>query len=125
MLMMLVVGMPLYICASASTPLAASFLLAGLSPGVVLVFLLAGPATNIAGVGILVKELGLKTVVAYLSGIAITSVGLGLLVDAVIPAHWITVPNLSAHTDEMLLIQWLCLAVLAVLSIPALRKYYA
>jgi uncharacterized membrane protein YraQ (UPF0718 family) len=84
MLAILVVSVPMYICATASTPVAASMLVAGISPGTVLVFLLAGPATNLASVGLLRKELGSRATVAYLVGIAVTSVGLGLAVDALL-----------------------------------------
>ncbi len=58
MLVMVVIGVPMYICATASTPLAAGLLIAGLSPGTVLVFLLAGPATNLATLGIVRRSLG-------------------------------------------------------------------
>lgn len=85
MLAILLISVPMYICATASTPVAASMLLAGISPGTVLVFLLAGPATNLASVGLLRRELGSKATVAYLVGIAVTSVGLGLAVDALLP----------------------------------------
>jgi uncharacterized membrane protein YraQ (UPF0718 family) len=85
MLGILVVSVPMYICATASTPVAASMLVAGMSPGTVLVFLLAGPATNLASVGLLRRELGRKATAAYLVGIAVTSVGLGLALDALLP----------------------------------------
>ncbi len=84
MLLMLLVGIPLYICATASTPLAASLLLAGVSPGTVLVFLLAGPATNLATLGIIRREMGERTLWAYLAGIAFTSLALGLATDALV-----------------------------------------
>jgi len=58
MLIMLIVGIPLYICATASTPIAAALIAKGMSPGVALVFLLVGPATNIAGVLSVGKFLG-------------------------------------------------------------------
>ena len=45
---MLFIGIPVYICATASTPIAAALITSGLSPGAALVFLLAGPATNLA-----------------------------------------------------------------------------
>jgi uncharacterized membrane protein YraQ (UPF0718 family) len=81
MLLVLFVSIPVYICATASTPVAASLLGAGISPGTVLVFLLAGPATNLASAGLLRRELGLRATVSYLIGISVTSVGCGLLVD--------------------------------------------
>ena len=84
MLGILVVSVPMYICATASTPVAASMLAAGISPGTVLVFLLAGPATNLASVGLLRRELGTSGTVAYLMGIAVTSVAIGLALDAVL-----------------------------------------
>ncbi|MGL6123500.1 MAG: SO_0444 family Cu/Zn efflux transporter, partial [Shewanella sp.] len=52
MLVMVLVSVPMYICATASTPIAAGLLLAGVSPGAVLVFMMAGPATNIATLGV-------------------------------------------------------------------------
>ncbi len=81
MLIMLVVGIPMYICATSSTPLAAAFILKGVSPGAALVFLLAGPATNISALPVLTKILGKRGIILYLGSIAILSVGAGLLVD--------------------------------------------
>ena len=81
---MLLVGIPMYICASASTPVAAAMLIAGVSPGTVLVFLLAGPATNVAAIGIVRRELGTRSALAYLLAIAPGSIALGLLTDALV-----------------------------------------
>ena len=81
MLIMLLAGIPMYICATSSTPLAAAFILKGVSPGAALVFLLAGPATNISALPVLLKILGKKGVALYLGSIAILSIGAGLLVD--------------------------------------------
>ena len=66
MLVMLVISVPLYVCAEASTPIAAALIAQGLNPGAGLVLLLAGPATNIGAVGVLRRELGLRAVVVYL-----------------------------------------------------------
>jgi hypothetical protein len=81
MLAVMLVGVPMYICATASTPVAASMLLAGVSPGTVLVFLLAGPATNLATIGIVQRELGWRSVIAYLIGVCGSAVLLGLFTD--------------------------------------------
>ena len=83
MLVMLVVGIPLYICATASTPIAAALILKGLSPGAALVLLLAGPATNIATILVVGKQMGRKTIVVYLISIAVMSVLMGLLLNQV------------------------------------------
>lgn len=80
---MLVLGVPLYICASASTPMAAAMIMKGLSPGAALVFLLAGPATNISTIMILRNFMGIRSMWIYLFSIAFCSVALGLTLDAV------------------------------------------
>ncbi len=81
MLTMLVVGIPLYICASASTPIAAALLLKGASPGAVLIFLLAGPATNIASLAMLKGLLGRRATLLYLGAIIGGSLISGLAVN--------------------------------------------
>ena len=81
MLLMLAVGIPLYICATASTPIAAALILKGVSPGAALVFLLAGPATNMASLTILSGVLGKRATGIYLGAIAVSAIGFGLLVD--------------------------------------------
>lgn len=83
MLLMLVVGVPLYICATASTPIAAALILKGVSPGAALVLMLAGPATNITSLTVLIGVLGKRATVIYLSAIALFAVIFGLLVDKV------------------------------------------
>jgi uncharacterized membrane protein YraQ (UPF0718 family) len=81
MLIMLVAGIPIYICATASTPIAAALILQGVSPGAALVFLMSGPATNITSLTVLIRILGGRAMAVYLAGIAICSVSFGLLVD--------------------------------------------
>lgn len=81
MLVMLVVAIPLYICASASTPIAAALILKGVSPGAALVFLLAGPATNITSLTVLTGLLGKKSTLRYLLTLSFFAVSLGLGLD--------------------------------------------
>ena len=89
MLVMLVVGIPMYICAVASTPVAAGLLLSGVSPGAVLVFLLVGPATNVSSFALIRRELGMKITLVYLLGISVVSVSMGLLLEALLePMNW-------------------------------------
>jgi uncharacterized membrane protein YraQ (UPF0718 family) len=83
MLIMLVVGIPLYICATASTPIAAALILQGVSPGAALVFLLAGPATNITSLTVLLGVLGKRATIIYVASIAVMSVLCGLALDQV------------------------------------------
>jgi uncharacterized membrane protein YraQ (UPF0718 family) len=86
MLLMLAVGIPLYICATASTPIAAALILKGVSPGAALVFLLAGPATNITSLTVLIGVLGKRATAIYLTSIAVVAVAAGLVVDQVYAA---------------------------------------
>ena len=81
MLVMIVLSMPVYVCATASTPMAAAMLYSGLSPGMTLAFLIAGPATNLAPLAIIKREMGGITLSAYLLGILLSAMGLGLLTD--------------------------------------------
>ncbi len=81
MLLMLLMGIPLYICATASTPVAAALIMKGIDPGAALVFLLAGPATNVTSLTVLTGVLGKRTTIIYLSTIAIFSILCGLAVS--------------------------------------------
>ncbi|MGA8017599.1 MAG: SO_0444 family Cu/Zn efflux transporter [Desulfobacterales bacterium] len=86
MLFMLAVGIPLYICATASTPIAAALILKGVSPGAALVFLLAGPATNVAALTVMAGIIGKRATAVYLVAIAVSTVVFGLILDQVYSA---------------------------------------
>lgn len=108
MLLILVVSIPLYICATSSVPIAAVLLLKGLSPGALLVFLMAGPATNAATITVIMKNLGKKTLVAYLSSLIIGALFFGLLIDNFLPAQWFSPLSLfSNNHNHHLLPYWL------------------
>lgn len=99
-LAMVAVGIPLYVCATGSVPLAAGFIHAGVSPGAALAFLIAGPATNAAMITTLLKVLGRRTTVLYLATIAGSAVGGGLLLDAVVRGLDLPIAVLSACHDH-------------------------
>ncbi len=92
-LLILVASMPLYICATASVPIAAVLLSKGISPGATLVFLMAGPATNVASFTLIGNTLGRRSLIAYLLTIIVASVGFGLLIDTFLPLEWFRVNN--------------------------------
>ena len=81
MIVMVVVGLPMYICATASTPVAAGLLFAGISPGAALVFMLTGPATNIATMGVIKEQLGMRSLIAYMLGVIVTAIASGLILN--------------------------------------------
>ena len=86
MLAAMVIGIPLYVCATASTPIALGLIHAGLSPGAALVFLISGPATNTAALTTLWKVLGRRSAILYLVTVAVASLVTGLVVDGLIGA---------------------------------------
>jgi uncharacterized membrane protein YraQ (UPF0718 family) len=120
MFVMLLLGIPLYICATASTPIAAAFIMKGVSPGTALVFLLVGPATNITSLSVLVGLLGKRAAGLYLLSIAVVSVLCGLAVDAVYNALGISAVAAVARHGDMLP-DWLMLAATAMLIALSVR----
>jgi len=127
MLLMLIVGIPLYICATASTPIAAALILKGVSPGAALVFLLAGPATNMASLTVLVGTLGRRATVIYLLSIAVCSVLFGLMLDQIY-AHWgISAQAMVGQASEVIPLwaQWAGALFVLLLSIKPLYRVIA
>lgn len=80
-LIILGVGIPMYICASATTPIAASLVMKGMSPGMSLLILLVGPATNVANILVIQKYIGKKGVIINILSIAIVALGFSFLTD--------------------------------------------
>ena len=80
--LMLFIGIPVYICATSSTPLAWSLVVAGLSPGAAIVLLLVGPAVNVATMSWVIKDLGVKVLAIYIGVIAAVALVAGTLFDA-------------------------------------------
>lgn len=121
------VGVPTYVCATSSTPLAAVLVAKGISAGAVLVFLLVGPATNIATIVALQKELSTKGVLLYLASIVVVAVLAGLMLDAFWPSMSV-VETLTHEHHAYGVIDWLSAGVLIMLflytfipSAPALN----
>lgn len=109
MLLVLVASIPLYICATSSVPIAAALLMKGISPGAAIVFLMAGPATNMATLTVLWRSLGKRTTITYLVSIVAGALGFGLLLDYAFPQAWLsyfTLTNFN-ETSGHLLPHWL------------------
>ncbi|UYG00686.1 SO_0444 family Cu/Zn efflux transporter [Halomonas sp. GD1P12] len=122
--LMALVGIPLYVCAAAATPIAAGLLLAGITPGMALVFLLAGPITSLATLAVFRRELGTAALAIYMGSIFVVTVALGALVDAVL-AHVGIDPVSQAGQVQALLpsgIEWAALAVLGFFALRPLRR---
>ncbi len=105
-LLAMLVGVPLYVCASASVPIAAGLMHAGASPGAALAFLIAGPATNAATIATVWRVLGRGTALLYLLTVAISAIGGGLLLDWLFASLGATVPYMAEHGHEMGIGAW-------------------
>jgi uncharacterized membrane protein YraQ (UPF0718 family) len=122
MLVMLVVGIPMYVCATGSIPIAAALMFKGMSPGAALVFLLAGPATNAVTITVVSKMLGRGATVIYLACISVASVAMGYLLDYIIRAK----PVISEGAGMEMLPGWVEAAssvVLLVLILFAIARW--
>ena len=96
MLVMIIVAIPMYICATGSIPIALSLMMKGLSPGVAFVLLMAGPAANFASVMILHRTIGRRSTAIYVGSVVVTAMAVGLLIDYLLPSSWFT-PQVLAH----------------------------
>jgi len=108
MLVVLVASVPLYLCATASVPIAAVLMLKGLSPGAALVLLMAGPATNAATITVIKKVFGNKTLFSYLGSIILGAITFGLSINHFLPREWFPINEHAAHIGHKheLLPEW-------------------
>jgi len=83
MLLMMLLGIPVYVCATASVPVAWALIGAGISPGAALVFLMTGPATNAAAIATIWKIMGKRTTATYLASVALTALACGIILDRI------------------------------------------
>ena len=98
MIIVVLIAIPMYVCATGSIPIAMSLMLKGLSPGVAFVLLMAGPAANFASILILKKTMGIKATVIYVASVIVTAISFGLCIDYLLPGDWFTLHNqLAAH----------------------------
>ena len=98
-LIVIAIAVPMYVCATASLPIAAGLMLSGVSAGAAFVFLSAGPATNTVTIGVVKKMLGSRSLAIYLGTIVIGSILFGLGLDFVFDASNID-PASLVHMDE-------------------------
>ena len=123
MLAMLVIGVPMYVCASSSTPIAASLLLKGLSPGAALVFLLTGPATNATTITVMVRTFGAALTGVYVAAIVVCSLAFGLLANGIYAALGFNIHAVLGAASEALP-AWLEIASSALLAALILRALF-
>ncbi len=117
LLIMLAAGIPIYICATASTPIAAALILKGVSPGAALVFLLAGPATNVTSLSVIFGTIGRRAAFIYLASIAAFSLLAGLTLDYVYETMGISAKATAGTAAELFPEQVMLLATVIIILI--------
>ena len=123
MILMAFVSIPMYICATASVPIAAGLILSGnLEPGAAFVFLMAGPATNIATISVIKNTLGTKIVYIYLSTIFICSIFFGTLINKYIIINSNIMTHQMNHNNWLNILSGLLLLAVCLYSI--LNKFF-
>lgn len=126
MLAVLVIAVPMYVCATGSIPVAAALMLKGLSPGAALVFLMAGPAVNFASVLVVKKVMGMRTVVLYLVSIVLGAIFFGFVIDGWLPQEWFSILQTSMDCCQVALPMWkigLTIAFFLLIINALLMKY--
>ncbi len=103
----LLVAIPLYVCATGSVPIVAALMLKGLSPGAALVFLMAGPATNAATITVLRKSIGKKATWTYLFAIIFGAIAFCLLINYFLPAQWFALADIQHIHSHDFMPKWL------------------
>ncbi|MFY9152243.1 MAG: SO_0444 family Cu/Zn efflux transporter [Prolixibacteraceae bacterium] len=126
-LVVLSASIPIYVCATGSIPIAAVLLMKGVSPGAALVFLMAGPATNVATMTVIGKTMGRKSLFIYLGSIIGGAIIFGLLTNWLIPIDFIMSKMSHIHGDGMnheMLPKWVGISSAVVLAVSMVSGYF-
>ncbi len=120
---MVIVGIPLYICASASTPVAAALVAKGLSPGAALIFLMTGPATNSGTIAIIISQFGARFASIYVFGVIAVTTLIGIVIDLTLIGLGLTLPVTlsSSGSPAIQLVEWTAAIVLLSLIVWRFR----
>jgi uncharacterized protein len=111
-LIAIAIAIPMYVCATASLPIAAALIISGVSPGAAFVFLTAGPATNMVTISVVKKMLGTLSLYIYLGTIIIGSIVFGLGLDYLFNINSIDAQSIIHLHEEITLIEVLSSIIL-------------
>jgi uncharacterized membrane protein YraQ (UPF0718 family) len=118
------VSLPMYVCATVSTPVAAALIAKGMSPGAAIVLLMAGPATNAATITMVAAMLGKRTLAIYLGSIIVCTLMFAFITDLIYSAFSIPAPMKIGPNAQELLPAWLELSAAFALLFLILRVYW-
>lgn len=125
-LAVLLISVPLYVCATASVPIAAALVSAGMPTGAALVFLMAGPATNVATIGAIYRGFGLRNLLLYLGTIVLGSAGLGMAFDFLLEPEALALGHQHEHSTWWAMASAaLLLSLIAWFAVEDVRTWWA
>ncbi len=122
MLLMVLIGLPMYICSTSSIPIALSLIMKGLSPGAAFVFLFTGPVSNMASLIVIAKSLGKKITAIYVGSVIVLSITFGMIFDYIISALHLDVLTLTethVHHEQL---PWYSLVIAGVFLLLLIRS---
>lgn len=127
MFAVMLIATPMYVCATGSIPIAAALMLKGLNPGAALVFLMAGPAVNMASLLVIRKVMGKRNMLLYVTSIIVGALAFGLVIDRLLPSQWFSMIQHSdlCCTTATPIWRWCCSALFLILLIFALFKKHS
>jgi len=113
-------AMPLYTCATASLPIAAAFLLQGMSAGAVFIFLTAGPATSAVTMSVVYKMLGKTSLIVYIIVIALLAFAFGYMYDSYFTS--LTLMTIKIDNDDVSILNTIASSLMMILIFYHLFK---
>ena len=122
LVLMVFIGIPIYVCSSASVPIAAALILKGLSPGAALVFLMTGPVSNAASYVVMWKRFGAKCALIYFASVVVCALAAGLTVDFFAYEMGIEMVNTGMSMPPAWLNNTSAIALLIILAIGTFRE---
>ncbi len=119
LLVALLISLPMYACSTASVPIAAGLVHAGLPAGAALVYLVAGPATNVATIGAIYRVFGGRVITIYLSVIIVSSIVFGTFLDFLVDMQAMRIHDHAGHEHAS------GIAVISAIFLLILLAYFA
>jgi uncharacterized membrane protein YraQ (UPF0718 family) len=122
MIVMMLFGIPFYVCATASVPIAAVLIAKGVSPGAAFVFLMTGPATNAAAIAIVWNLIGRRSSLIYIGTLMVSALAFGLLLDNVNVLSSGAISEACHHESGVTLFEQISAGILLALMLVSLAK---
>jgi len=128
MLLMMLIGIPMYVCATASVPMAMALMMQGISPGAAMVFLMVGPATNAATIAMIWQVMGRRTAIIYVCSVAMVALAAGTMMNTIFPTAGPGAMAMTHDHQHMMehVAPWqhaAAVVLLAVLLMALVRRY--